>query len=627
MRTDILRLKQINLLFTTSKMIIYSCDDLIVLISTTACATQQVKRLVQTKRKMIIESHMLVKILIQLWEFTDLLNRILMFQSEYHNITQWLVKGDEAIYAYVVDSSIAFVQIWNDSDELILLEHHTHLSYITECLEENCYLMLSEAHSLTDKVFTKIHWSSWVWRALTAVSLVSDIVQSAFSESLLVSNFSQPFSKADASVVSAVNVFLEIILSNSITVYGKLKVSALYAETVNQYSDLWVDKSWVIKLLKKDWMTISLIDDWDPSKVTAKIYSTTEKDCDEIDKAFNKLHKQNWMKFFNELISFAYPVFVVWCTIAKEDSSTVCKARVVVNIHSLNKIILPDSYLLLQQSDIISAVRDCFYILTMNEVIFFYQWLMFQKDCHKLTVTTHQNLKHFNVAVMRFWNFFSYVQRQIDCILWSYYAYTQIYINDIVVFSKTLKKHISYLNAVFELLNSLDIVLVPAKTFLSFSFIILLSQKVNSLSMTAADEKIIIISKLAFLITLQDLEHYLGLTEWLCDYISYYAQIVEPLQARKTEMLQNMIRSESAEKKRKIAAHSTKLVKLTDIEIAVFACLQEILSKKDFLHHFDLLRQLYIDLNLSKWGIEVIVYHIKRDSDSLKVTDICKSDI
>ena len=157
-------------------MIIYSCDNLIVLISTTAYAIQQIKRLIQIKRKTIIESHTLIKILIQLWEFTDLLNRTLMFQSEYYNIIWWLAEEDEAIYAYVINSNITFIQIYNDSDKLISLRCHTHLSYITECLKENCYMMLSETHSLTDKAFTKIHWSFWIWRVLTAASLVSDIV-------------------------------------------------------------------------------------------------------------------------------------------------------------------------------------------------------------------------------------------------------------------------------------------------------------------------------------------------------------------------------------------------------------------------------------------------------------------
>ena len=112
-------------------------------------------------------------------------------------------------------------------------------------------------------------------------------------------------------------------------------------------------------------------------KVTAKVYFTTEKNCDEINKMFNKLHKQSQIKFFNELILFAYSVFVVWHTIVKGDSSTVHKARVVIDICSLNKITLSDSYPLLQQSDIIFTVRDCPYISTMNDVAFFYQWLVF----------------------------------------------------------------------------------------------------------------------------------------------------------------------------------------------------------------------------------------------------------
>ena len=611
------------MLFISEKMIIHSCDNLIVLISTITHATQQIKRLIQIKRKTIIESHTLIKILIQLWEFTDLLNRTLMFQSEYYNVIWQLAEEDEAIYAYVVNSNITFIQIYNDSDELISLKHHTHLSYITECLKENCYMMLSETHSLTDKAFMKIHWSFWVWRALTAVLLVSDIVQTVFSEFLPLSDSSQLIT----SVVSAVDTSLEAVLSSSIIIYSKSEILACYAETVDHYSDLWVDKDWVVKLSEKNWMTISFIDSWDSLKVTAKIYSTTEKNCDEIDKTFNKLHEQGQIKFSNELTLFTYSVFIVWCTIVKRDSLTVHKARIVMNIHSLNKITLSDSYSLLQQSDIISAVRDCSYISTMNDVTFFYQWLMSQKNCHKLTVITHQSLEHFNIVVIRFQNFSSYVQRQIDQILQSHCTYTQIYINDIIVFSKTLEKYIAYLDTVFKLLDSLDIVLVSTKIFLRFSSTTLLSQKIDSLSMTAAAEKIQAISKLAFLIILQNLKHYLSLIRWLCDYVSYYAQIVKSLQIRKTEILQNIIKSESSERKRKIAAHSMRLIELTDIEIAAFTCLQKILSKRDFLHHFNSLRRLYIDLNLSKKEIEVIVYHVKRDSDSSKITDIHKSDI
>ena len=58
-------------------------------------------------------------------------------------------------------------------------------------------------------------------------------------------------------------------------------------------------------------MTISLVDEWDPTKVTTKVYFTTGKNCEEIDKAFDKLHQQRQMEFSNELTSFTYPVFIV----------------------------------------------------------------------------------------------------------------------------------------------------------------------------------------------------------------------------------------------------------------------------------------------------------------------------
>lgn len=148
----------------------------------------------------------------------------------------------------------------------------------------------------------------------------------------------------------------------------------------------------------------------------------------------------------------------------------------------------------------------------MDGVAFFYQWLVARRDRHKLTVTTHQGLENFKVAVMGFQNSPPYVQRQIDRILRSHRGYARAYIDDIVIFSKTLEEHLTHLDAVFKLLSSLDIVLAPAKTFLGFPLTTLLGQKVDSFGMAAASEKTQAISQLAFPITLQDLEHYLGLT-------------------------------------------------------------------------------------------------------------------
>ena len=109
------------------------------------------------KRKIVIELHTLIKVPICLCGTTELSDCTLMFQLKYHSATQHLVEGDRAIYAYVVNSNIAFIQVRNNSDESITLGHHVHLEYISECLEEDCYLVEPEAHRLAGKVLTKIH--------------------------------------------------------------------------------------------------------------------------------------------------------------------------------------------------------------------------------------------------------------------------------------------------------------------------------------------------------------------------------------------------------------------------------------------------------------------------------------
>ena len=113
-------------------------------------------------------------------------------------------------------------------------------------------------------------------------------------------------------------------------------------------------------------------------------------------------------------------------------------------------------------------------------------------------------------------------------------AYTKAYINNIVVFSATLKQLIEHLNAVFCLFVKHNITLNLHKTHLGYFSITLLGQKVNELGLTLAAEKIAAISNWKFSLSLKQLKSYLGFTNWLCNYIPYYAQKINLLQKCKT---------------------------------------------------------------------------------------------
>ena len=169
----------------------------------------------------------------------------------------------------------------------------------------------------------------------------------------------------------------------------------------------------------------------------------------------------------------------------------------------------------------------------------------------------------------------------------------------------------------------MNISLKPPKTFLGYPSTTLLGQRIDGYGLSTTPEKMEAITRLQFPHTLKELETYLGLTGWLRNHIHYYAQIVEPLQRRKTMLLRD---APKTGKTRKSFAARTRLTEATNDEISAFNHLQEVFRKPTFLAHFDAGRRLYIDLDASKaYGFGVVAYHTAGDPG--KSEDISKLKI
>ena len=135
----------------------------------------------------------------------------------------------------------------------------------------------------------------------------------------------------------------------------------------------------------------------------------------------------------------------------------------------------------------------------------------------------------------------TYVQRQTDAMLRPLRKFARAFVDDIVVFSHTLTEHLEHLNQLFSLLRAKNVSLAPTKSFLGYPSVMLLGQRVDSLGMTTAEEKIQAITALKFPRTLRELETFLGLTGWLRSSIPRYAQRAQPLQDRKTRLTQEIL--------------------------------------------------------------------------------------
>ena len=130
-------------------------------------------------------------------------------------------------------------------------------------------------------------------------------------------------------------------------------------------------------------------------------------------------------------------------------------------------------------------------------------------------MTSHRDQKSFKILIINYRNSFVYVQRIINKILRSYRHFCRVYIDDIVIFFTSLKKHLTHLRFIFSTLEKMNIYLLSQKSFLNYSSIQLLNQTIDTLKLTTIKEKFIVIINLFFSKTLAQLKKYLNFIEYL----------------------------------------------------------------------------------------------------------------
>ena len=114
------------------------------------------------------------------------------------------------------------------------------------------------------------------------------------------------------------------------------------------------------------------------------------------------------------------------------------------------------------------------------------------------------------MTITNFKNSSTYVQRKINIILRIYLAFVKIYINNIIIFNKTLEKHLIHLYKVFNLLKLYDIRLSSKKSYLKYFIVVLLNQRINVFELTIVVDKLIAIVNFQFFYILKNLKIYLN---------------------------------------------------------------------------------------------------------------------
>ena len=130
---------------------------------------------------------------------------------------------------------------------------------------------------------------------------------------------------------------------------------------------------------------------------------------------------------------------------------------------------------------------------------------------------------------MNYCNSSAYVQRQTNRLLRPFKGFIKDYVNDIVIFSKSLTEHVRHLRQVFSLFKRVNVMLKTIKFFLDYLDVQLLSQRVDFFNLSTSKKRLEVINKLKFSLTLAALETYFDIIDYLRSYIVWYAQIIRSL--------------------------------------------------------------------------------------------------
>jgi hypothetical protein len=206
------------------------------------------------------------------------------------------------------------------------------------------------------------------------------------------------------------------------------------------------------------------------------------------------------------------------------------KPRMVIDYRKLNDRVIPDEFPLPRQDDILQALNGSQYLSTLDALAGFTQLEMDEESREPTAFRCHRG--HFQFLRMPFGyrNGPSVFQRVMMNILSPYlWIFALVYIDDIVIYSKSFDEHIDHLDSVLRSIAASGITLAPSKCHLGYQSLALLGQKVSRLGVSTLKSKIDAIVDLAEPTNVKELQAFLGMMVYFSSFIPFFAWIVAPL--------------------------------------------------------------------------------------------------
>ena len=206
--------------------------------------------------------------------------------------------------------------------------------------------------------------------------------------------------------------------------------------------------------------------------------------------------------------------------------------RLVVDYKRLNLITIKDSSPLPNIEETIRKLGEGYnYFSKFDLKSGFYQIPINQADRQKTAFITPFGFYHFNVLAMVLKNAPPTFQKVMNDTLASCRQFSFVYLDDIIVYSRTFDQHLAHLTQVFSALQQKHIILNPGKCELAVQQIEYLGHTITKSSVMPSNDRIQAILELREPKTLVQANKFLGGLGWYRKFLRDFATVAAPIHA------------------------------------------------------------------------------------------------
>jgi deoxyuridine 5'-triphosphate nucleotidohydrolase len=249
-------------------------------------------------------------------------------------------------------------------------------------------------------------------------------------------------------------------------------------------------------------------------------YHASPEKREDIDKQLDKWFSQGVIR--DSESSWGAPVIVVYRN---------GKPRVCIDYRRVNDVTLADEYPLPRQTDILRALSGSQWLSTFDALSGFHQLEILEEHRHITAFRTHKHgLLEFTRLPFGLRNGPAVFQRVMNKVLAKFlWLFVLVYIDDIVVYSKSFEEHLKHLDDVLGAIAKANITLSPAKCHIGYQSLILLGQRVSRLGISTHKEKIDSVDAMKPPTKVKELQMFLGFVNYFANYIPFFTWITKPL--------------------------------------------------------------------------------------------------